>query len=34
MKLWKQVLIGLILGVIVGFYMGPNAASLKIFDSN
>ena len=31
MKMWKQVLIGLMLGVIVGFYMGSDAAYLKIF---
>jgi len=31
MKLWKQVLIGLILGVIAGLILGEKAASLKIF---
>lgn len=31
MKLWQQVLIGLILGVISGIVLGENAAPLKIF---
>lgn len=31
MKLWQQVLIGLILGVISGVVLGEKAASLKIF---
>ncbi len=31
MKLWQQVLIGLILGVISGIVLGEKAASLKIF---
>lgn len=31
MKLWKQVLIGLILGVITGMVLGEKAAGLKIF---
>lgn len=31
MKLWQQVLIGLILGIVAGIVMGEKAASLKIF---
>lgn len=31
MKLWKQVIIGLILGVIAGMVMGEDAEKLKIF---
>lgn len=31
MKLWQQVLIGLILGVISGIFLGEKAESLKIF---
>ncbi len=31
MKLWQQVLIGLILGVVTGIVLGEKAASLKIF---
>lgn len=31
MKLWKQVLVGLALGVIAGIYLGEEAESLKIF---
>ncbi len=31
MKLWQQVLIGLILGVIAGIFLGEKAAGLKIF---
>lgn len=31
MKLWQQVLIGLILGIISGIFLGENAAPLKIF---
>ena len=31
MKLWQQVLIGLILGVISGIFLGEKAAGLKIF---
>ena len=31
MKLWKQVLIGLILGVLAGIFLGEEAAGLKIF---
>jgi Na+/H+-dicarboxylate symporter len=31
MKLWQQVLIGLILGIISGLVLGEKAASLKIF---
>ena len=31
MKLWKQVLIGLFLGVSAGVYLGQEAESLKIF---
>jgi len=31
MKLWQQVLIGLILGIIAGFVLKDKAANLKIF---
>ena len=31
MKLWQQVIIGLILGVVAGVVLGENAAGLKIF---
>ncbi len=31
MKLWKQVLIGLFLGVSAGIYLGQEAESLKVF---
>ncbi|MFM7620706.1 MAG: dicarboxylate/amino acid:cation symporter [Alphaproteobacteria bacterium] len=31
MKLWQQVLIGLILGIIAGFFLKDKAANLKIF---
>ncbi len=30
MKLWKQVLIGLTLGIVVGVALGDKAAGLKI----
>lgn len=31
MKLWQQVIIGLILGIVAGIVLGENAAGLKIF---
>lgn len=31
MKLWQQVILGLISGIIVGIYFGPDASFLKIF---
>jgi len=31
MKLWQQVLIGLVLGVLAGVYLKEDAAGLKIF---
>ncbi len=31
MKLWQQVLIGLVLGIITGIYLGDKAVGLKIF---
>ena len=31
MKLWQQVLIGLILGILAGLFLGEKAAGLKIF---
>ncbi len=31
LKMWQQVLIGLALGIVTGFVLGPDAASLKIF---
>ena len=31
MKLWQQVIIGLILGIIAGLYLKEDAANLKIF---
>lgn len=31
MKLWKKMLIGLVLGVITGIFLGPNASYLKPF---
>mgnify|MGYP000008451291 CR=1 FL=1 len=31
MKLWQQVIIGLILGIIAGLYLKEDAVNLKIF---